>query len=171
MIPNRARNAAQWPFDQLLVILLRQFKRLLAEQGVELTDKQVKTIAQDAANRQPADATTLQVREALIKLVEASQDVLAAWDLSYAEALNTGMDQMPGWETTAEFLALANEKGNAELRISAGSALLAGLGDKRFAHHLLATFENGKDDPEDVDAVISKRALNFLAALDQDAPD
>jgi hypothetical protein len=40
---------------------------------------------------------------------------------------------------------------------------LAALGDTRYNDYLWQTYQHGKDDPEDVDAVIAKRALAFVS--------
>lgn len=173
MMPrNRAENAASWDIDKLVAILLRQFKRLLVERGVDLTEAEIQRLAGDAASRSnSADPVAGQVRRAMIAVVEESLAQLAAWDLDYARALATPMDQMPGWETTADFLELANAKGNAELRISAGASLLAFMGETRFAGELLACYDHGRDDFEDVDAVIARRALAFASGLAPESPD
>jgi hypothetical protein len=168
---NRAANVTSWEFRELLVILLRQFKRLLADQGVELTDAQIQELAQNAAQRQSLSELAHAVREGMIQIVEASLSILGGWNLTYAQSLKTTMNDLPGWETTADFLELANEKGNAELRISAGASLLAGLGDPRYAPLLLQTYQHGADDPEDVDAVIARRALSFAAGIAESTPD
>jgi hypothetical protein len=173
MMPrNRAENAANWDIEKLVAILLRQFKRLLSERGVELTEAGIQRLAGDAANRTTGtDPVATGVRRAMTGIVEESLAQLAAWDLDYARALATPMDQMPGWETTADFLELANAKGNAELRISAGASLLAFMGDTRFAGELLACYDHGRDDFEDVDAVIARRALAFASGLAPESPD
>jgi hypothetical protein len=168
MVRNRAENVAGWTVEELIVILLRQFKRLLAERGVTLTDAELQVLAATAAARQAVlDAGTPLV-VALRELIGESLDVLMGWGLNYARSLATGMDAMAGWETTADFLSLANDKGNAELRISAGSALLVLLGarGRDLVEHVWATYQHGADDPEDVDAVIARRALSFAAQID-----
>lgn len=162
MVKNRAENVKNWTMDMLLLILLRQFKRLLQERGVTLTETEMQTIAQAAAEHRLASEQITAVRTAIIEIVEESLSVLQGWDLTYAQSLATSMDAMPGWETTADFLELANEKGNAELRISTGSALLAGLGDPRYLAYLRACAKHGADDPEDVDAVIAQKVLDFV---------
>jgi hypothetical protein len=70
------------------------------------------------------------------------------------------MGDMPGWETTAEFLDIANEKSNAELRISAGSALILVLGDDRYKDYLTFLVENPALD--DVSAIMAKRIFDFI---------
>lgn len=171
MIRNRAQNAATWDMDKLIAILIRQFKRPLAERGLIYTESEIISTAQAAANREPITEQTRKLCNAMADVVQESLGVLAAWDLTYTQSLATGMEAMPGWETTAEFLELANEKGNAELRISAGASLMAALSDLRFADMLIACYENGIQDPEDVDAVIAKRTLSFALQLDEHAPD
>jgi hypothetical protein len=168
---NRATNAASWEFRELLVILLRQFKRLIADKGVELTDAQIQVIAEDAAAQKAPSEQTLAIQSAMREILDESVNVLKQWDLSYEQALYTTMNDIPGWETTADFLELANAKGNAELRISAGSSLLAGLGDGQYADYLWQTVQHGANDPEDVDAVIAKRALSFVVGVEENAPD
>ncbi|NOG48943.1 MAG: hypothetical protein HND48_05395 [Chloroflexi bacterium] len=79
------------------------------------------------------------------------------------------MEEMLGGDTTADFLSLANEKVNAELRISAGSALRLLFGESAALRDVLTTAKHGADDPEDVDAVIAVRALAYY--LDADAAD
>lgn len=171
MIRNRAENAAQWEPDKLIAILIRQFKRLIHERGVELTENEILRVAGLAAQRQADDAVLQQIASAMIPVIEDSLATLAGWSLTYAQSLATSMDAMPGWETTADFLEIANEKGNAELKISAGSSLLAYLGNARFADLLMACYQHGKEDPEDVDAVLARRALCFTFNIDEHAAD
>lgn len=171
MIRNRAQNAATWDMDKLIAILIRQFKRPLSERGLTFTESEIIAMAQAAAQREPVTEPMRRLCDAMADAVRESLGVLAAWDLTYPQALATSMDAMPGWETTADFLEMANEKGNAELRISAGASLMAALGDLRFADMLIACYENGVQDPEDVDAVIAKRALSFALKLDEHAPE
>jgi hypothetical protein len=165
---NRAQNVWTWTIEELALILLRQFKRLLTERGADRSDAALKSIASDAAAGHVDDSA---VTAALRQVVDESEAVLGAWGMTFAQSLATGMEEMPGWESTADFLTLANDKVNAELRIAAGSALLALLGDMRYVHHALAVIDHGKDDPEDVDAVIATRALARAGRIDEGAAD
>ncbi|MEP7293700.1 MAG: hypothetical protein ABI835_18070, partial [Chloroflexota bacterium] len=83
--------------------------------------------------------------------------VLRRWNLSFEQSLDTEMTEIPGWESTAEFLEIANEKANAELRISTGVSLVAALGDWRFEREL--RFLAGRAD--DLDGVIAGRVLEM----------
>jgi hypothetical protein len=167
---NRAQNVWTWTIEELTLILLRQFKRLMAERGADLTDADLKALAGRAEQRaiNEGDAPVI---AALREIVAESEAVLAGWGLTFEQSVATGMEQMPGWDTTADFLSLANDKINAELRISAGSALLALLGDSHYARYALAAAKHGIRDPEDVDAVITLKALAFAAQIDEYAKD
>lgn len=167
---NRAQNVWTWTIEELTLILLRQFKRLIAERGADWTDADLKALAGRAEQRavREGDAPVI---AALREIVAESEALLSEWGLTFEQSVATGMEEMPGWDTTADFLSLANDKINAELRISAGSALLALLGDTHYARHALTAVKHGIRDPEDVDAVITLRALAFAAQIDESAPD
>lgn len=173
MLPDRANNAENWEFDTLVVILLRQFKRLFAQRDLELTEADFKRIGADAAQHRYDAPEIDDLRAALADIIAESEGVLDEMGLDFPRALATGMDEMPGWETTADFLELANEKINAEVRIGAGSALLAALGDSRFAAYLLHAIDHdlSAHGQLDVDAVLARRALIHAAHIDQDAAD
>ncbi|MBZ0290845.1 MAG: hypothetical protein K8I30_24675, partial [Anaerolineae bacterium] len=112
MPPDREHTFANAPIDELLSVLLRQLKRPLAAHGVTLTDADAQKLARDCAAGKPL--TLPELVPALIAVVTESEGVLATMGLTFIEALDTPMDRVPGWETTAEFLELANEKSNAE---------------------------------------------------------
>jgi hypothetical protein len=166
MVPNRAQALAKAPITDLLTILLRQFKRPLATQGVTLTDADAQALAEAIAQRAPDSDLRAAVRAALIVLIDESESVLAQWHLRFEQSLDTTLDKLPGWDSTAEFLAIANEKANAELRIAAGAALLTTMGDLRHADKLLLMYERDEGDP---DALIGKRMLSFVAGIDPNA--
>lgn len=172
MIPDRAANAEQWDFDKLVVILLRQFKRLMAERGLDLTDAELQQVGQLAADYALDDPRIPQITAVLNQIVQESIDLLAGWDLSFAQSLRTDMTDLK-WETTADFLEIANEKVNAEIRISAGSALMVALGDYQNAKHLMEAidYDLSTEGRLDVDAVIAKRALLHAARIELTEPD
>ncbi len=150
------------PLADLLVVLLRQYKRLLAARGVDLTEADIQAIVGRMVARAAPDAREQAIHATLVEMVEESLAVLARWNLSFAESLQTTMTDMPGWESTSEFLELANEKANAELRIASASVLVAALDDLRYADHLRAIVAH---DPDEMEAVAARRVL----ALAQDA--
>ncbi len=152
--------------DDLLKVLLRQFKRPLAARDIHLPDTDTEMLAQNISTRAPEMPLQAAMRAAIADAVAESEAVLARWHLTFEQALRTEMDAIPGWETTAEFLAIAEEKTNAELRIAVGAALLAALGDLRHANKLLSLYEH---DPLDTDALIGKRLLSFALEIDADA--
>ena len=160
MLPNRRSAFEDAPFAELLAILLRQIRRPLASQGVTLSDAEADALAQAITAHAEPDATVAAIRAALVALVAESEQVLAQWGLSFAQSLDAQMDEIPGWESTAEFLDVANEKANAELRISTGAALLVALGDPRYVALLQLLVERG-DVP---DGVIARRVLAFVGS-------
>ncbi|MBK9122017.1 MAG: hypothetical protein IPM16_02705 [Chloroflexi bacterium] len=165
---NRADNVRSWTIEELILILMRQFKRLLAERGADLNDAQMRDLAQAVADNRggSTDDTLSTIRNALNRVTAESEALLAGWGLTYTESLKTSMEDMPGWDTTADFLSLANEKVNAELRISAGSALRLLLGESEALRNVLTTATHGAGDPEDVDAVIALRAMAHFFGAD-----
>jgi hypothetical protein len=168
MRPDRAEVLHNAPLHDLLVILLRQYTRLLAERTFDLTENSIQMIADDIAKSNPPGEHALALRGVLVDLVEESIAVLANWKLTFPQSLKTEMGDMPGWETTAEFLDIANEKGNAELRIASASTLVAALGNLRFAPYLLATIAH---DPDEIEAVVARRVLSQASGIAADSPD
>lgn len=157
LLPNRRSAFADAPFAELLAILLRQLRRPLASHGATLSDADVDALAKAIATDDDSAAPLEPIHAALIALVAESETILAQWDLTFEQSLDAEMNDIPGWETTAEFLDVANEKANAELRISTGAALLVALGDLRYASLLQFLAERG----EDPDGVIAQRVLAF----------
>lgn len=143
------------PLNELLAILLRQFRRPLAGRGVELSDAEAEALAERIVARKALGEKAEAIRVALVELVAESEALLAGWKLTFEQALDTEMGDVPGWESTAEFLEIANEKANAELRISTGSILLVALGDEQYTARL--RFLAGRED--DLDGVIARRVL------------
>lgn len=165
---ERAQTFASAPIGDLLAVLLRQMKRPLSAHGVSLSDEQARhrVAARLAGDAVPGvDA----LADALRAVRAESAQVLAGMRLTFAAALDTPMDRLPGWETTAEFLALAEQKSNAELRISLAAALLlAFTGGDPSALDALWTLVDGDYGDE---SVIARRVLCFAAGVDADAGD
>ena len=166
--PDRAQMAQTAPLEDLLAILLRQFRRPLETLDVALSSSDAQALAHAVVSREPAGAKAVEVRSALVTLVHESEAVLAGWALTFQTSLETGMEAMPGWETTAEFLDIANTKSNAEIRIATGATLVAALGDFRFGDVLLYL---ALHDATDVDSVVARRVLLFQSGVDPAAPD
>jgi len=168
---NPSEQLLSLPVDGLVLELLKQFQRLLADRGVSLTTAEMKDISQRAANHESLPEKVGAIQAAMVQIVQESQTVLAErFGYTFAESLATDMSSIGGWETTADFLEIANHKSNAELRISAGSSLLALLGDDRFTEPLFAVVA-ADGGAGDVDATIARRALTHYAQVDATAPD
>lgn len=167
MFPDRPSPAESWPLEHLIATLLRQFKRPLAAQGVTLTDADAQAVARAVTTDAP-DERLAAVTPALAAVIAESETVLRQWGLTFRQSLQTGVDALPGWHSTADFLALAEAKTNAEIRIGAGAALLAALDDLRYAGYL---FDQLEAAPDEVESILARRALLFRSGLQADAPD
>lgn len=169
--PNPADKLRDAPLDDLIAVLLKQFKRLLADRDITLTTQAINDIAEAAAKREALPPIGERVRDTLPQFIEESIAVLHdRFGLSFAESLNTDMTSIGGWETTADFLEIANHKSNAELRISSAASLLAMLGDTRYADDLFSVLD-ADGGVMDVDAMFAKRALSFVTGVAFDADD
>jgi hypothetical protein len=153
--PDRAQTFANAPLDELLSVLLRQLKRPLAAHGFSLTDADAErwTKARVAGEKD----TPPDLLPALAAVVAESESVVAGMGLTFVKSLDTPMDQVAGWETTAEFLELANEKSNAELRITLGAALALAFGEGRFRPYLQHLADGDYGD----ETIIARRVLDF----------
>lgn len=171
MLPNNpAQSLRTVPTNELIALLLKQFKRLLTERDIKLTSDELNSISVAIAQYQVTPKTDA-IQKALLELVAESETVLQErFGLTFAEALATDMNGIGGWETTAEFLEIANHKSNAELRISAGSSLLTLTGNAQFVEHLWAVIAEDAG-VWDVDASIAQRALTHVADVDPQADD
>ena len=168
MRPDRANVLRTAPLMDLLVVLLRQYKRLLAERDLELTEANIRELAQRRVDQASLNATETRIRDVLGELIAESVAVLARWDLSYAQSLRTDMNAIPGWESTSDFLEIANEKGNAELRIASAAALAVSLGAYQHAPFLLQTIAH---DADEMEGVIARRVLLLVSGVDENAAD
>jgi carboxypeptidase Taq len=153
------------PYDELFTVLLRQFKRPMKPYGVDLSDEDAAAVARGIVSGIP-DSHAHPVLDALTGVVSESEVVLSRWGLTFEKALEVKIDEMPGWESTAEFLDLANEKSNAELRIAAGSVLVMVLGDRRYVGHVLHLAAGNYAE----DTIIAQRALTFASKVELDTP-
>ena len=110
MLPtDRAHTFSGAPLDDLLSVLLRQLKRPLGTQGFKLTDSEAHRLAHERAQGHTPDRSA-QLVAALQGTVQESQAVLAQWGLTFQTALTADLSTLGGWQTTAEFLDIANEK-------------------------------------------------------------
>lgn len=153
------------PFSDLMRVLLSQFKRLLADNGTTLTADETLEVARAISDGEshpklPAIQTIMQT------LVDESLTLIQdRWKLTFLQSLYASMDDLDNWETTAEFLEIANEKSNAELRVSAGSSLLVAMGNLHFAPYLLDVIKHD-NGVMDVDAVFAKRVLLHVSSTE-----
>jgi hypothetical protein len=167
--PDRAQTFQTIPMVDLIAVLLRQMKRPLAnDAGLTLSDALADDMAQARVAGRAGPLAAAELSAALIRVVTASEGVLAWWGLTFQQSLDTLMERIPGWTTTAEFLELANEKSNAELRITLGAALALILADERRYLPYLLHLAGGDYGDE---TMIARRALLFVTGVAADAPD
>lgn len=165
--PDRAQTFAGAPIEDLISVLLRQLKRPLASHGFALTDAQAEALAQSCLANQ-TDERVPALLAALEAVTAESAAVLERFGLRFQDSLDADMNQIGGWESTAEFLEIANEKANAELRITLASALaLAFGGDRRWGADLLYLARGDYGD----ETVIARRFLSFASGIDLGEPD
>src|SRR5688572_7055574 len=134
MPPNdRADQLLQVPLQHLIPDLLRQFHKptLLGNYDINLSKADMDNIAEIVEKRETLPDLVAAINDALAAIVQESvEELQQRFGLTFAESLaKTDMSDIGGWQTTAEFLEIANHKNNAELRISAGTSLMVFLGD------------------------------------------
>src|SRR5690349_14547197 len=112
MPSNTGHTFETAPYEELFTVLLRQFKRPLQTKGVELSDDDAAHVAGHIVRSEKNDHTKA-VLDGLISVITESEEVLAQWGLPFEKSLDVKMDNLNTWESTAEFLELANEKINA----------------------------------------------------------
>lgn len=168
---NPAEKLKQAPLEDLAGLLMKQFQRLLAERGLPLTTAQIGDIGERIAYSQPLPPELTDLSTHLCELVaESVHELQTRFGMSFDKALHTQMDAIGGWETTGEFIDLANHKSNAELRISAGSTLLVMLGDAVYVPYLLSVID-ADQGVMDVDAALAQRALCHLTGTHPEDAD
>ena len=168
--PTPSDTLGTAPFFDLMRILISQFRSLLANHGVKLTTDETHALANAIADSKQHDK--LDNSKAIIqKLVDESLTlIMDRWGLSFAECLHADMNSIQAWETTAEFLEIANDKSNAELRVSAGSTLLVAMGSYDYVGYLVDVVEHDAG-VMDVDAIFAKRTLVHVSGVDGDTDD
>ncbi|GAB5492267.1 MAG: hypothetical protein Phog2KO_24820 [Phototrophicaceae bacterium] len=171
---NPAEQLKTVPLTILVPDLLKQFNKatLLGQRGVRLTKIELDAIGNALAEGQVLPDNISAINTALSDIIQESVDLLAEkFSLSVEQSLQTStISDVADWETTADFLEIANEKSNAELRISAGISLMVFLGDVSLADYLLTVIRVDAG-ANDVDAMIAKRALSHYAKIEIDADD
>lgn len=163
---NPAQKLQDAPYEDLVVILLKQFQRLLQQRGTTMTLAQMQALGEAAATGEYSprmEQLRRDIHPHLMTLVHESLHYLyARFGWQYAQSLAHTMTDITEWQTTSDFLEIANHKSNAELRISAGATLLVMLGEMHYAGALLdaiAADEGAASGAYDVDAMFALRAL------------
>ncbi|MCY4021416.1 MAG: hypothetical protein OXG39_18560 [Chloroflexi bacterium] len=172
MSSDKLDRLAKAPLQEILHLLFRQLDGALRQRDPSLdTSAWRDLIAALEAGETPESVTRLAA--VLIALVEDKLKTLRdRFSVDFAGSLAADITQMTDWESTAEFLSIAEEKAQAEQEIVIASALLVACGRSEYASYLIEVIE---DDAGalDVDAVIARRLLLHAGAIDAtnaDAP-
>lgn len=170
-IKNAIKNLRVAPDNTLIVLLLKQFKGLLEEHGVELDTKTMHAVAQQAADCEPLSELGKSAGTALVAIVDESVRLLEErFHLTFARSMVTDANLLTGWRTPAEFQELLTQKNNAETRIAMGATLLAMFGDKRFITYVFTTVEYEYVRGH-MEAMLAMRALSHAAQIDPATED
>lgn len=166
LIPSRAQTFASAPMQDILYVVLRQLRRPLASKNVEISDAEAQSLA--SARMAGESLARPELIAGLIAVVEESEKVLAALGLTYSQSLDTDMTTLGGWETTADFIDLAERKSNAELRITLAAAMaLAYRHERRYLPYLLHTAAGDYGD----ESSIAFRCVCFAAGVEPTQAD
>lgn len=163
MSDERAQTFENAPIGDLIGILLRQMRRPLGTHGFHMTDTEAVRLAHERVEKGTMENPDL--LRAVVEAVKESQAVLDKMGLNFEQSLDADMNSIGGWTSTAEFLELANEKSNAELRITLGAVLALILGDRGFVSSLLYLAGGDYGD----ETVIARRILSFASGVSPDA--
>ena len=153
------------PFSDVLLILLDSLRPALSAQGITLGADDARDLAAALADGRGHGKAAM-IEEAVVQVVEARLLLLRdSWRMDFPAALRSDLADIGSWQTTAEFLELANAKAEAETQIALGSALLVALGRHNYAKYLFDMIEYDAGD-NDVDTHIAKRALLQVSGVD-----
>ncbi len=165
MASQALEKLAQAPLQEILHLLFRQLDGALTRREPSLGAKPSRDlIAALAAGETPESVKDLAA--ALISIVEDNLKTLRdRLSVDFAGSLAADITQVADWQSTADFLSIANEKAGAEQAIMIASALLVACGKSQYASYLIEVIE---DDAGalDVDAVIARRILLHVGAID-----
>lgn len=165
MSVSAATGLSRAPISEIILIFLQHFRPILAEANLTPGADEARELAGAIAAGRPHVKAEPATR-AIAERVDSRLDALRSrWGMDYAASLRADMEAIGPWRTTAEFLALANDKVEAETDIALGSALLLAAGRREYARCLLDTLEHDAG-ALDVDAAIARRILLHVSGID-----
>ncbi|MCY4536615.1 MAG: hypothetical protein OXE52_00130 [Chloroflexi bacterium] len=172
MSSDTREELANAPLREILHLLFRQLDSPLTQRATSLgaNPSQVLLAALEAGE---APDSVKGLAAALIALLDDNLKILRQrLSVDFAGSLAADITQLADWESTADFLSIANEKAQAEQEIVIAAALLVACGSIEYASYLIETLE-ADAGALDVDAVIARRMLLHVGAIDganTDAP-
>ncbi len=173
--PHRAGHYMNEPFARLVSSLLRSMRAALKQQGVIYTDAETEPIAEKILNQtlqtgQPELFERL--KTGLQTLLETNESALARLGLTFEQSLKTEMNGLKGWESTSDFLEIANIKISAETRIAFTSNLLILMGDRSRRHYTWYLAKLAWQNPSaDIENIFALRALSHISGISLETPD
>ena len=170
MPDSPAEKLSRAPLCEIFLLLLQHFRASLADAGLTLGADEARALAAAlAAGR--TNATTQAVAQHIAGLVDERLSALQArWQVDFAGSLRATMADIGPWRTTADYLALANAKAEAETGIALGAALLTATGRRDYAPRLLDVIAYD-DGANDIDAIIARRILLHVSGVSGAQPD
>lgn len=170
MPESPAEGLSRAPLGEIIFILLQHFRPCLAEASLTLGADEARDLAVAIASGRP-HVKAEPVLRATADRVSGQLDALQArWQLDFAASLRAGMAAVGPWGSTAEYLALANDKAEAETDIALGAALLAAAGRRDYAPYLLDVLDYDAG-ASDIDAIIARRILLHISSVDGSRAD
>ncbi|MDE2638546.1 MAG: hypothetical protein OXI30_19435 [Chloroflexota bacterium] len=159
------RGLSRAPLTEIIFILLQHFRPVLTEADLILGADEARELAGAIAAGRPhvkSEAVTRTIAERVESRLDALQ---SRWGLGFTASLRADMAAIGPWSSTAEFLALANDKAEAETDIALGASLLLAVGRRGYGRYLLETLEHD-DGALDIEAAIARRILLHVSGID-----
>ena len=165
MPDSPAEGLSRAPLSEVIFILLQHFRASLAEAGLNLGADDTRELAGAIAAGQPQARAAAVMQHIADRLNSHLATLQSRWQIDFATSLRADMAAIGPWRTTAEFLALANDKAEAETGIALGSALLVAAGRLEYAPYLLDALDYDAG-AFDIDGAIARRILLHVSGVD-----
>ena len=165
MPASPAERLDKAPLSEVILMLLQYFRAYLAENNLTLGADEARELAQAlAAGQRHVRVETL--TGTIAKLVDGCITSLRVrWQMDYPTALRAELSDIGPWQSTAEFLELANDKAEAETQIALGAALLVADRRSEYAPYLINVIEYDAG-ALDLEATVARRLLLHVSGID-----
>ncbi len=165
MPASPADRLGKAPLSEIILVLLQYFHAPLAENDLTLGAEEARELAQALSSgrrRLRADALT----QTIANLVDDCLTTLRVrWRMDFPTALRAELSDIGPWQSTAEFLELANDKAEAETQIALGAALLVATGRSEYTPYLINVIDHDAG-ASDLEATVARRVLLHVSGID-----